>query len=369
MVSVAYQGQTHFSAVWVYSGATTAYTDRTIEARTPTGTAFAILSAAADFLYLGSESRFDLAAFIESVAGAVGARTYEYSSSATAWTQFAPVYEYDFTQSGAEVFTNLVGWTVRAFSTTSPHVVASVPDTTVRYWIRISIASSTTAPTINQIWMRPYAAYCRYTDVFNLLQLLSDFSASTRPTADTVEDSINAAQSYIDYETGKSWRINWQREEFLEFNTAGSKLSQRDAFQFTRVEIWNGSTFEVRTEGRNNDYYLVPDRNMLMWSRYFLLPARFTAAAAGLNAWGFGEFLLPVRVSYLYGRNRFTDTREGGLIFDITRKLVAADVFLSHDYSALAVSGADKVSLSDKVRIWKEDSLEKLDRLKAWQVF
>lgn len=369
MVSVSYQAIPWFSAVWSYVSSTTSYTNSTIEARLSGGTAFSILAASTNYLYLGSESRFDLAAWDLSTVGSLGTLTWEYSSSATAWTQFVPAYNYDFTVDGAEAFVNLPDWTARTFSTSSPHTVSSVPDSTTRYWIRVSASSVSTAPTVNQIWMRPYAAYCRYTDVANVLQLTSDFSSSTTPTANTVEDAIAAAQSHIEYYTQKSWRINYQTNEYHDFNTSGTTLVKNDAFFMTRVEVWNGSSFETRTEGRENDYFLVPDFNKLQWSRFFLLPARFAAASSSLGWWGYGEFLQPVRVSYLYGRNIYTDNTQGRMAFDITRKLAAIDVYQAHDYSILAVSGSDKVTLENKIRNWKEEIDDKLDKLRGWRVF
>lgn len=369
MVTTANLGIPFFDAVWIYDSSATAFINNTLEARSSAGTAFTIFDATADYLYLGSPNRFDLATFDLAVVGSVGTLTYEYASSATAWTQFVPGYSYDYTIDGAEIFYNLTSWTARAFSTSSPHAVASVPDTDTRYWIRISVSSVTTSPTVNQIRMRPYASYCRYTDVANLMQLSSDFTASTNPTADTVEDSIAAAQADIDYYTQKSWRVNWQRDEYHEFNTAGFKLARNDAFQVTQLEIWNGSAFQTRTEGRDNDYFLVPDHNIVYWSRFFLLPARFQTASSSLTWWGFGEFVLPVRISYLYGRNRFEDSRSGQKAFDLARKMAAIDIIRNHDYSTLVVSGTDKVALENKVTSWEQEIEHKIDSLKAWMVF
>ena len=70
-----------------------------------------------------------------------------------------------------------------------------------------------------------------------------------------------------------------------------------------------------------------------------------------------------------YGKNIFTDEREGGLVNDITRKQVAADIFTSHDYSLLAVSGSDRIGMDRKVDIWRTEVEDKIDLLQSWEVF
>ena len=365
MVSSTFQTTPWFSGVWRFTGS--AYEDNTLAAQRSSGAASPSLSDTNDFLYLGSESRFDLAAFTLDINGTIGTPKWEYYNG-SAWKEFVPVHEYDFTTSGAEEFGRLADWAAVAFSNSAPHS-ATPPDTTSRFWVRVSSPTSvTTAPTISQIHMRPYAAYCRAEDVANLLQVAS-FDDTNDPTRQTVEDSIAAAQSYIDYYTQKSWRVNYQKDEFHEFNTAGFTLARKDAFKMISVDVWNGGEFETRTEGRDSDYFLVPDRNIIYWARYFILPARFASAASRLAWWGYGEFVLPVKVSYLYGRNIYTDEREGRLAFDIARKLAAIDIFTSHDYSVLVASGSDKVSMETKIREWKEDTDNNLESLKSWQVF
>ena len=44
-----------FTKVFVYTHGNTTYTDRTLEAQSPLGTAFSILAATVDFLYLGHD--------------------------------------------------------------------------------------------------------------------------------------------------------------------------------------------------------------------------------------------------------------------------------------------------------------------------
>lgn len=371
------EGQQYFSAVWVWDNSAGAYIDNTKEARSPGGTAFSVLEDVNDWLYLGSESKFDLAALILGTNGSLGALTYQYvttSGNPNTWTEFVPEAHffsdsvaYDFSNHGAITVGNLRGWASDAFSSAQPHGAAP-PDTNERFWVRISAASVSTVPKVERMLMRAKASYCTPTDVANIMQI-ADFSSSTTPTRNSIEDYIAAAQSYIDYTTRKSWRVNYVEEDHEAFQTSGTRLKRKDAFKVTKAEVWNGSNFEARSEGRNNDFFLLPDQNMLMWARYFLLPARFFGANASVNWWGFGEFIKPVRISYLYGRNQDMDEREGFLVYDMARKLAAIDVWNNHDYTVLAPSGVDNVSMSDKIRNWKEEIDMKLESVSAWQVF
>ena len=377
MVLTAYEASQYFEAVWLWDNSAGAYVDNTFESQSSAGTSFPLWGQTTDYVYLGSESRFDMAAFMLESAGNVGARTWEYYSG-SAWTRFtagSAVWgrlgmDYDFVADGAETFDRLINWAPYAFTNSAPHS-ATPPDTRSRYWIRCSVASVAGSPTIKEIIKRPYASYCTPTEVASLLQLGLDFHASTIPTRNAVEDLIHNAQSYIDFRTRKSWRPNIVENEEHEFLRAGFQLKRTYASKVLRLEVYNGSTYDTKTQGRTEDYFLVPDTGMVYYARFFILPARIVAYGAASALWGhgFGEFTFPVRVSYLYGKNIFTDEREGGLVNDITRKQVAADIFTSHDYSLLAVSGSDRIGMDRKVDIWRTEVEEKIDLLQSWEVF
>ena len=108
---------------------------------------------------------------------------------------------------------------------------------------------------------------------------------------------------------------------------------------------------------------------MVQFSRYFLLPARFTSYNAPVWRWGGGEFTMPVKVTYLSGRDIQTDTRQGGIITDITKKLAAIDVVRNSDFGGAVVGGLDRVSMSERISGWDEEVRETLDSMKAFEVF
>ena len=362
---------------WDGGGTTSAhYTDVTLEAQSPAGTSFTILNTAPHYLYLGNDYKFDLAVFDVVTAGGVGALTCEFHNGTT-WTEFIPGsgrYEldpdddqgaqYNFREDGAEIFPPNI------LNTWATVAVNSV----THYWVRVSTASVSVAPTIKRIQMRPYSAYCTSKDVFQLLQLgnitgTSDFTTATTPTQATVEQYILESQSFIDFTTRKSWRPNYVVNEYQPFNLNGFKLDKPDAYKIIKLEIWNGGGWDTKRQGRTKDYFLVPDTGMVQFSRYFLLPARFTSYNAPVWRWGGGEFTMPIKVTYLAGRDLQTDIRQGGIITDCCKKLTAIDVMRDADFGNLVVSGMDRVQMSQRIEGWTQEVEDRLDSLRAFEVF
>ena len=363
-----------FDKVFTYNGSS--YTDVTLEAQSPAGTSFSILGASSHYLYLGHDSKFDMAVFDVDTAGSLGALTWQYYNG-SAWTTFVPAsgrYEIDpddneggqyaFDKDGAEIFpANLLSdWATDAINGET------------KYYVRVSTASVTTAPTIKRIQMRPYAAYCTTKDVYNLMQLNNvlsgtDFTSSTVPSKSTVEQYIMEAQSYIDMQTRKSWRPNYETEEYHQFNLNGFKLDRPDAYKILDVKIWNGANWDSKRQGRTKDFFLVKDTNMVHFSRYFLLPARFTSYNAPVWRWGGGEFTMPVKVTYLYGRDIQTDVRQGGIVQDITKMIAATEVAKNADFGGLVVSGMDRYDIGSRISSWQTNIDDTIDSLKAFEVF
>jgi len=363
-----------FTKVFTFDGSS--YTDVTLEAQSPAGTAFSILGASNHWLYLGHSERFDMAVFDVDIVGNLGALTWQYYNGA-AWTQFVPAsanYEidpdddegvaYDFSIDGAELFPPniLDDWATETINSAT------------KYWIRVSTASVTTAPTIKRIQMRPYNAYATTKDVFELLQLANitnttDFTTSTIPTKKSVEIFINESQSYIDMMSRKSWRPTYIQDEYHEFNLNGMKLDRPDGYKIQSLKIWNGASWDTKTQGRSKDYFLVPDTGMVQFSRYFLLPARFTSYNAPVWRWGGGEFTQPIKITYLAGRDISTDYRQGGIVQDICKKMAAVDVVRSSDFGGIAVGGLDRINLNERVNAWQEEIEDRLDSLRAFEVF
>lgn len=354
----------HFSAAWIFDASAAAYLNNTVEASQFSGTAFTIFDATADYLYLGNETRFDMFTMDLLVNGALGTIVYEYWNG-TAWTRFYPRHRYDFTINGGNQWERLTSWATLVFAAGTPHAPAP-PDTIARFWIRLSVSSITTSPTVEEIVMRSYAAYAIPTDVATLMQLPA-FSSSTTPTLATVEDYIYRAQSAIDYKTRKSWRPNIVVDEEYDFDINGIPLLKPNVREITRLQIWDGASYQVRTQGRTNDYFLTADLGTIYFSRFFLLPARLAAGVSPIWVWGLGEYNYPVQISYIHGKDYDRD-EQAQIIWDIATKLAAIEVYTSHDYSILIASGSDKVSLDRKIEMWRIDAEEKMEQLRGWDI-
>ena len=362
-----------FTKIFNFNGSST-YTDVTLEAQTPAGTSFTILNTAAHYLYLGHDERFDMAVFDVDVAGDLGELTWEYYNG-SAWTRFIPGSGrvrldidddfggmYSFDEDGAELFPHNVvaGWATVAINSIT------------KYWIRVTAASVTTAPTIKRIQMRPLAAYATTKDVFELLQMGpiltgTDFTSSTTPSKSTVEAYIEEAQSWIDFKTRKSWRPTYIVGESHEFNLNGFHLDHADPYKILSVKIWNGANW--KTQGRKLDYFLVPDTGLVHFSRYFLLPARFQSYNAPVWRWGGGEFTMPIKVTYLSGRDIATDTRGGGMAHDVAKKMAAINIMRSADFGNLVVSGMDRAQASDRIQSWQMEIEDALESLWSFEIF
>lgn len=369
-----------FDKVLIWDGVGTSsgdYSDVTLEAQTPAGTAFTGFASTAHHIYLGHAERFDMAIFDIDTAGSLGTLEWEYYNG-SAWTEFIPASgryaldpdddeggQYDFSKDGAEMFPqNIISdWATVAINSST------------LYWVRVSSPSSvTTSPTIKRIQNRPFTTYCTTADVFNLLQLnnvtgTTDFTTSTIPTKKSVELYIHEAQAYIDMATRKSWRPIYVKDEYHEFNLNGMKLDKSDAYKILDLKIWSGASWDSKTQGRAKDYFLVPDTGMVQFSRYFLLPARFTSYNAPVWRWGGGEFTMPIKITYLAGRDINTDYRQGGMVQDIAKKLAAMDVMRTADFGNLAVSGMDRIQMSERMQQWQMETDDRLDYMKAFEVF
>ena len=160
-----------FDKIFTYDGSS--YTDVTLEAQSPAGTAFAILSGTSHFLYLGHGERFDMAIFDVDIAGSLGTLKWEHSNGSN-WTEFIPASgryaidpddsegaQYAFTVDGAEMFPMNRINTWATLTVNSSNI----------YWIRVSTASVSTAPTVKRIQCRPFAIYTTSKLVYELLQL------------------------------------------------------------------------------------------------------------------------------------------------------------------------------------------------------
>jgi hypothetical protein len=161
-ISLTYKGKanqesyTSFDAVYLYDGST--YIDDTTEAATDVGTAFSLMSATNNFIYVGSDSTFSAIDFNLNVKGANYTLKLEYYNNA--WTQLTSnlnslVDNTSNFKSNARIeYTLPTDWVTTTVNSVS------------KYWIRIS---TTTVPVTTA------TAYSIFPgdSVYSLLQLSS----------------------------------------------------------------------------------------------------------------------------------------------------------------------------------------------------
>jgi len=358
------------------------FTNRDLEARSITGTSFSVLEGTDDFLYLGDDAKFDMAVFdLDDVGNFTSPLKWEYYNGSS-FAEFIPYsQEYDLNENDDGTYTGSAyefdkdGVEIFPMGVMSDWAKTTVDEGLSAYWIRISAPNGiTTAATVKNIRKRPVEAYCTTQEVFELLQLANvtnttDFTTATIPTKSVVETYIHAAQSHIEYQTRKSWRLNYVADEKHDFNIFGFKTDKQDAYKILELAVWDGSQFDVRTQGRQKDYFLVRDTGMIHFSRYFFLPARFRGFNTPTFRFGGGEFITPVRIKYLYGRNIQTDHREGGFVHELSKKIAASEVIKNSDFGNLVVSGMDRVPLQQKLQLWATEIVEGIESLKAVEIF
>jgi len=368
-----------FDTIFNWDGVGTAgsdYADVTLEAQSPAGATFTIFNTPAHYLYLGYAEKFDMAMFDLDTVGSLGALTWQYYNG-SGWISFTPASgryrldpdgnegeQYAFGADGVEEFPSniLSNWATTAINNAT------------KYWVRVTAASVAAFPTIKRIRMRPINAYCTTADVFDLMQLnnvldATDFGIGTVPTKVAVENYIMAAQSQVDYKTRKSWRPLYVADEYHEFNINGFKSRYTNIWKILSLQIWDGNDWATKTYGRSQDYFFAPDTGMIYYSRFFILPARFASYNAPVWKWGGGEFNVPIRISYIAGKDLHTDQREAGIVFDATRKLAAVDIVRSADFGNILVSGTDRVMMAQRADSWSMEADDMLSSLRAFEVF
>ena len=358
------------------------FTNRDLEARSITGTSFSVLEGTDDFLYLGDDAKFDMVIFdIDTGGSFTTPLKYEYYNGSS-FAEFIPdTQEFNMDQADDGTYTGeAYGFAGDGVEIFPMRVISDWAKTTVdegqsAYWIRISAPNGiTTAATVKNIRKRPVEAYCTTQEVFELLQLANvtnttDFTTATIPTKTTVEAYIAGAQSQLDYQTRKSWRMNYVADEKHDFNIFGFKPDRRDVYKILDLAVWDGSEFDSRSQGRDKDYFLTRDTGMIHFSRYFFLPARFRGFNTPTFRFGGGEFITPVRIKYLYGRNLATDVREGGFVTELAKKMAAIEILKNSDFGNLTVSGMDRVPLQQKIQLFTTEIIEGIESLKGVEIF
>ncbi len=363
------------TATWLYDDSVSAYVNNTIEAQIEGGTAFPAMAEAADHQYYGFSRRIDALVFVLSTAGRYTGLKWEFGISVTSWTQFVPTHDYGFDEEKEYLRWSIVAsdvdrtWVSFALTADNPHSsVSSVPDSTSRYWIRVSATAITTVAQVSSVLCRPYVSYASAADVQRQLQLNTAFTAGGTPISlETVEDFIRGAEDYLIYTTGTSWRLEFIEDELINFKQYGMKLRYEDIVDLYSISVYNGGVFEEKIAGRTQDLHVEPTLGMLYVSTIFLdaMPTNFRRSYSSRREQG--AFKRAVKATYSWGKDIRTD-KFGVQVGRIAVKQACIDIVTDLDFTPLIPHGLDTVSLSEKVQNWATDVENFVDRFSKLRV-
>jgi len=359
-----------FLNCWLWDNSGSAYIDNSVEAESDGGTAFEIIGQIEDDLYLGYDYPFKGFVCDVGTAGSYTGLTFKYWDG-NSWVQVVPLVSYAFTQDKYLIFPVPLKWVKRTLNDSNEHAVTTLPDSSSRYWLKIEATGVTTTATTNQILCIPQVLYTNPDKVARLLQIKTNFTDETKPTLKGVIELIARAEDRIDFRARKSWRFNFSERtkdsggttvnELYDYNRYGIKLKHPDIKKVYSVSLWNGSTWDVLTEGRNNDYFVDNLPGSIFFTRLFLLPAVYGMTGRYFH-WGFGEYKKSVQVEYTWGKDARTDY-QFQIAEDVATKIAAIEITRNSDYSILTSSGVDKVSIESKVATWREDVENSLEEI------
>jgi len=365
-----------WDSLYLWDASANAYADLEFAASDIPGTAVSLMGQTTDKIYMGLDRKFPAAFFdLDTLGSYNDTPDYEYYNG-SAWKNLPLVKTYAFDTDG------VVQW--RVPSDWSTVLLAGIENTntnlksgatgdttsgTARYWVRVSVSTVTTTATLTKSYPFPSYAYTTPSLIAQFLQLRTDFSATTSPSKAEVEALIQRNESRIDRYSTNSWKPNYRHEELYEFSRYGLVLKRQPVLKFLELAVWDGSKYNVLTEGRTSDYFVDPQTGIVPLTRLLSIPFTYTRSA--IYTWGFGEFKRAIRCSYIWG----TDSDDNmynvgyGQVEDITTKFVAADVITNYDYTTLIPQGTDRYSLEQKVSQWRESSEERLEELRKVRVW
>lgn len=347
------------TAVWLFDNSASAYVNNTVEAQSEGGAAFAALGETTDFLYFGFSRRIDALMYALNTSGSYGVLTWDYGVSKTSWIRFVPLHdgelettpEYMLWDSRSSTIDD--AWVSFAFDGADPHPVVQ-PDSVARFWIRVSAASVTTVATINHVLCRPYVTYATALDVQRQLQFANAFTTTSTPALATVEDFIRGAEDRMIYQMGLSWRVEFTEGELIRFNQFGMKTRHDDIIDMYELAVYNGSEFEAKDEGRDQDFHVDPLTGMIYVATIFLDATPPSMRRSYTARRDFGAFARPVRVHYSWGKD-IRRHRMGVQVGRIATKQACIDLITDTDFSPLLPLGLNAVDLQTKIDNWTRD--------------
>ena len=315
-----------------------------------------VFASPTEYLYVGFARRFDaLMSWMVDINSNLGEIHWEFSienslARSSDWVEFIPLQPDIHTFSSAREYAY---WDIHhpSFEAWSP--IELVDGDGQKYWIRIRSSLTSSGNTLSALTIRPYALIPT-SEVKNQLQRPEDFSYSHPPHDLVVEDHIREAESELFRATEFSYRPEFVEDELVNFKTYGMTLRHRPILDFKRLEVWTGSGWDTKEEGRNSDYNIDPITGVIYLSTIFLGPIPPSLRRGWSERRNQGSFKRGVRVSYVHGRDPRIDSFFPEVV-DIITKHACVDIATNYDFAQLLPTSVDRISLEKKIEIWNED--------------
>ena len=334
---------------WLYDASEGVYIDRS------RATEYLVLEDASDVWYVGFSRRFEALLAILSITGVYTGLTIKVWNGSD-WVD--SLIDYSLTTSGYvrwNLREDVQGWTKLGFSAESPHA-AIPPDTKERYWLKFSATGVTTPAKVTSLELAPYVQYTTPELVSRFLQQAAgeDIDLSTLPDENTVEDFIRRHEAELDRVTQRSWRLN-STVDAHEFNYAGIKLIHGPIRRLEKVNLWQGTSWRTLQQGRTGECYSVDSINMVFFTRFFVpVFVPYSGGGAILPFVYLYMLRYPVEITYQYGED-FETSPEGPYVEDVATRMTAVSLLEMLESTILTKAGVEKIELSAKVRLWKEE--------------
>ena len=190
------------------------------------------------------------------------------------------------------------------------------------------------------------------------LLLTDNFTSTSTPTNTQVDALISRTEGLIDRVTKRSWKTNSVTDEEHEFNYAGIKLKHAPVAAISEAAVWQGSSYDVLTQGRDQEFFFVKDTGMIYFTRFFIpvfVPP--TAEAPAVSLVFLYSWRYPIKVSYTWGET-FSTHADAPLVEDIATKLAATDILNIHERTVITKMGVDRQQIREKIELWRKDADE-----------
>lgn len=231
----------------------------------------------------------------------------------------------------------------------------TAPAQVTRNWYRITFP--TIGPTLDTVFPVAYNTYATPREMSEFLGL-EDFDDISQPNLDYMRKAIRNQEDWLDHYTRKSWRMRSVVDEGANFNPYGFLPKHQPALMVTRLGLWNGSAYDILTEGRGEDYWLDPETGMV----FLTLPS----FRMRYYSWLLSRYIRSpnsITLDYIYGAD-FETHEDAENVAWIIKRLVGADMVRTNDETGVFRSGLDILTKGEKLNSWREEALERADTLR-----